>query len=63
MDNEILSLIEDLINNKNNEKINKLSLKIGIDISQTLLFINYFKKFTILSTILDSEYVILIRLV
>ena len=36
MDNEILSLIEDLINNKNNEKINKLSLKIGIDISQTL---------------------------
>ena len=57
MDNEILSLIEDLINNKNNEKINKLSLKIGIDISQTLLFINYFKKFTILSNILDSEYV------
>jgi len=56
MSDDILSLIEESINNKNNETISKLSLKLKIDDSQTKLFLRYFHKFNILSSILDSEY-------
>ena len=57
MKNSILDLIEESINNKNNESISKVSLKIGIDFPQTILFLKYFQKFIILSSLLDSEYV------
>ena len=54
----VLSLIEDSINQKNNDKIiSELSLRIAVDTGQILLFLKYFKKFIILSSILDSEYV------
>ena len=57
MDNSILFLIEESIKNKNDKIIENLSSKIDIDKPQTLLFLKYFKKFMILSSILDSEYV------
>ena len=49
-------LIEETINNKNDEAISKISLKLKIDSSQTKIFVKYFHKFNILSSILDSEY-------
>ena len=58
MENSIISLIENSIKNNNNNKIiSDLSSKIGIDVPQTLLFIKYYKKFMILSSLLDSEYI------
>ena len=57
MDNSILFLIEESINNKNDKTIENLSAKIDMDIPQTLLFLKYFQKFLIFSSILDSEYV------
>ena len=56
MSDDIFSLIEESINNRNNETISKISLKLKIDNSQTKLFLRYFHKFNILSSILDSEY-------
>ena len=57
MDHSILSLIENSINNNNDEELlSKLSSKIDVDMSQIHLFLNYFKKFLILSSIQDSEY-------
>ena len=50
-------LIEGIIKIKNNESISKLSSKLNMDITQTKLFLNYFQKFDILSSFLDSEYV------
>ena len=57
MEESFLSLIEESIKTKNNEIIEKLSLKINMNISQTKLFIKYFHKFNILSSILDTKYV------
>ena len=57
MQNSIFCLIEDIINNNNKKLISDLSLKIGINNNQTELFLKYFKKFIILSSLLDSEYV------
>ena len=56
MSDDIFSLIEESINNRNNETISKISLKLKIDNSQTKLFLRYFHKFNMLSSILDSEY-------
>jgi len=56
MSDDIFSLIEESINNKNNETISEISLKLKTDNSQTKLFLRYFHKFNILSSILDSEY-------
>ena len=52
MEGSILSLIE-----KGEESIKELSFKIEMDISQTKLFLKYFHKFNILSSLLDSKYV------
>lgn len=57
MEESILFLIEDSIKTNNNEIIEKLSLKIGMSISQTKLFIKYFHKFNIFSSLLDTKYV------
>ena len=48
--------ISDLIKG-GNETIKELSTKINMDISQTKLFLKYYQKFDILSSILDSKYV------
>ena len=57
MDNSIILLIEEAIKNKNDEQIIlNISSKIGMDVQQTKLFIKYYQKFIILSSILDSEY-------
>ena len=52
-----LSLIEEAINNKKDESILKISSKFNMDNSQTILFLKYFNKFNILSSLLDSNYV------
>ena len=57
MDHSIFSLIENSINNNKDEKLlSELCSKIDIDMSQIILFLKYFKKFLMLSSILDSEY-------
>ena len=56
MENEIWSLIEYSFNNRDEIIFSKLSSKIGLNISQIVLFLKYIKKFIILSSILDSEY-------
>ena len=56
MTDDILFLIDEIINKKNDEAILKISLKLKIDNSQTKIFVKYFHKFNILSSILDSEY-------
>ena len=55
VDNDLF-LIEETIKNNNDENILKLSSKIKLDIFQTKLFVKYFNKFNILSSLLDSEY-------
>ena len=57
MENSILEIIENAIKSKNNDEILKVSSKLNIDVEQTKLFLKYFNKFTILSSILDSKYV------
>ncbi len=57
MENSILSLIDEGIKNNSNEVIEKVSSKIGFDVTQTKLFLKYFNKFNILESFLDSEYV------
>lgn len=57
MDNEILSLIEEGINSKKKDIISKISSKIEMDIPQTILFLKYFQKFIVISSVLDSQYV------
>ena len=56
MTENISLLIKEIINNKNDEAISKISLKLKIDNSITKLFVKYIRKFNILSLILDSEY-------
>ena len=56
MTENILPLIEESIKNNNDETISKLSSKLDMDISQTKLFLKYFNKFNILSSLLDSNY-------
>ena len=56
MDDSILFLIENTIKNNNEENIKKLSSTIDMDISQTKIFIKYFNKYNIFSSILDSKY-------
>lgn len=56
MNDIFYSLIEEAIKTKKDESISTLSSKLGMDISQTKLFIKYFQKFDILSSFLDSEY-------
>ena len=57
MENSILEIIENAIKSKSNDEILKVSSKLNIDVEQTKLFLKYFNKFTILSSILDSKYV------
>ena len=57
MSENILFWIEEAIKNKSDELILKVSSYIKLEISQTKLFLTYFHKFNILSSILDSEYV------
>ena len=56
MTESIIFLIEEALKNKDEETIGKLSSKINIDINQTKLFLKYFNKFNILSSLLDSKY-------
>ena len=57
MEDNIQSLIEEAINSKNNKNIKKISSMLGInDDNQTKLFLKYFHKFNILSSLLDSNY-------
>lgn len=58
MEKSIISLIENSINNKN-EDINltsNISSKLNINEDQTKLMIKYFKRFCILSSLLDTKY-------
>ena len=57
MNKSILPLIEEAIQNNNEQTIKDVDSKLEMDIKQTKLFIRYFKKFIILSSILDSIYV------
>ena len=52
----ILFLIEEAIQKKDYNSFSKLSNKLGIDITQTQLFVKYFNKFEILSSLLDTKY-------
>ena len=52
----ILYLIEEAINKKTEDSFTKISTQLNIDITQTKLFLKYFQKFNILSSLLDSNY-------
>ena len=56
MADNMQSLIEEAINTKNNKNIEKISSILGIDDNQSKLFLKYFHKFDILSSLLDSNY-------
>jgi hypothetical protein len=58
MENNIVSLIEKSINNKNEDTslISKIKSEFNISIHESKLMIKYIKRFCIISSILDSQY-------
>ena len=56
MENSILSLIEEAIKNESHKNIEKVATKLCINGNQIKLFLKYFHKFNILSSLLDSNY-------